>query len=70
MNRQQTEWAKQHDWCLFSGWVHDGHGDGVWVVLARPDDEAPAATVFQVDGVERHGHLFTDYEQLRAWAGY
>lgn len=55
MNEQQMKWASQHDWYI-------GHGvnvDNVLFVRVRGDIGDVAWT-----------RDFTDYQALRAWAGY
>lgn len=54
LNTQQMVWAKQHDWFV-EAFVNSYN---LYTVVVRPSFEGDKQTVF------------TDYKELRAWAGY
>ena len=65
MDIRHAKWAKTHDWYV------DAHYDGTagrWYVdvLESGTQLLPDGTV--VAYTERH--TFSDYQKLRAWAGY
>lgn len=62
MTREQVLWAKQHDW---------------FVSATPPTDDTPHGWTVEVkenyhDGEQWHEReaAFTDFQQMRAWAGY
>lgn len=56
MNKEQMQWAKQHDWFI-ECWVN---AQNSYSVLVRHDTAEGQTLVFG------HG----EYAKLRAWAGY
>lgn len=65
MNLRQANWAAQHDW-LDSYVGTPTTDDYVVYVVERGTVRKPDGTV---EGYEE-AKSFTDYEALRAWAGY
>lgn len=63
MTRQQALWAMQHDWCR--GYFQSEASE--YAVIGRAD------TGEEGDIIDHFGQpvrVFTDYRELRAWAGY
>lgn len=56
MNKQQLEWAKQHDWFIES-WVNAYNS---YSILVKDDLNAGETKVF--------GHQ--EFKELKEWAGY
>lgn len=54
MNKEQRDWAAQHDWFVES-FVNSYN---LYTIVVRPSFEGDTQTVC------------TDYRALRAWAGY
>ena len=65
MTHEQAQWARRHDWYVAS---YDSHGqDGhVVSVLETGTQRQPDGTVVEYS----EPHTFTNYQALRAWAGY
>lgn len=65
MTKQQAEWAKQHDWHYQTAKKLNGD----FVVYVPADvvaGDVPTDTLY--DGTQLIA--FSDYQELRAWAGY
>lgn len=60
MTKQQAEWASKHDW--FIGQVAIGNGNFKVTVEESIYDEEDNYHYFVVS--------FTDFQELREWAGY
>ena len=60
MNGQQIEWAKRHDWFLESDWVNP---ETRCVVVIDRYQTVSGTTASR-------SRVFTDYSDLREWAGY
>jgi hypothetical protein len=54
LTRSQALWAEEHDWCIST----KGNTSGAWTVSVS-DPELPQGS-----------RIFTDFQDLKAWAGY
>ena len=68
MTRNQAKWASQHDWYRYTFEDIDRAADDAMVVcvLETGTQRQPDGTVTEYS----ESHTFTDYQALRAWAGY
>lgn len=60
MTKKQALWAMQHDWALYmfqTGW-------DTWSILVEEVAIAADRTVITVE------KTFSDFQELKAWAGY
>jgi hypothetical protein len=54
MTYNQVSWAEEHDWFI----IAFEEGDNLWSVMVKDEE--------QEDG----RRLFSDFAELKAWAGY
>lgn len=65
MTKNQADWAMQHDWAR--GYYRTGRALAVdFSVIGRVDTGETGDTDYFGEPVR----LFTDFQALRAWAGY
>ena len=63
MTKNQVDWASEHDW--YRGYYIADNNGGI-AVLVRPDTgETGTLCYFGKPAI-----VFTDFNELKAWAGY
>lgn len=68
MTKSEVEWARRHDWFRFAYNIPDGFGDN-WYVECETE-ERDIYTDGTVSAWRTVSDNFSNFEALRAWAGY